>query len=126
MKDIIAALPRVISAHVDAHNAPDPDALMATFAEDALLNDARREFLGLDAIRRWADKEIFGDNVRIQVVRAYEHHGAYIIHAKFDGDFDKANLPDPLILTCYFNLTDEKITQLVILRNASSWPDMPY
>jgi hypothetical protein len=126
MKDITQALPLVIGAHVDAHNAPDPDALMATFAEDALLNDARREFLGVDAIRRWADKEIFADNVRMQVVRAYEHQGAYIVHAKYDGDFDKTNLPDPLILTCYFNVAGGKITQLVVVRNASFWPDVPY
>jgi hypothetical protein len=126
MQDVTAALPRVIAAHVDAHNAPDPDALMATFAEDALLNDARREFLGRAAIRRWADKEIFGDNVRMQVVRACEHRGAWIVHAKYTGDFDTTNLPDPLILTGYFNLAGDQITQLVLVRNASSWPDLPY
>jgi hypothetical protein len=121
MKDVTNALPQVITGHFEAQNAPDPDAFIATFAPDALLNDAQREFLGHEAIRTWAAKEIFGDNVRAEIVRAYAHHGAYIVHAKFDGDFDKTNLPDPVVLTCYFNLVKEKITQLVILLNNATW-----
>ncbi len=70
--DITHALPPVVADHIAAYNTHNPDALMATFAADALLNDARREFLGLDAIRAWADKEIFGDNVTLVVERALE------------------------------------------------------
>jgi hypothetical protein len=121
MKDIKDALPQVIIDHFAAQRAHDPDAFIATFTPDALLNDARREFLGHQAIRAWADKEIFGDNVRAEVMHAYVHQGAYIVHAKFDGDFDKTNLPDPLILTCYFNLAENKISQLIVLLNRSIW-----
>jgi ketosteroid isomerase-like protein len=118
MKDIKSALPRVIAAHVAAYNSHDPDALMATFASDALVNDIKREFFGQAAIRAWADKEIFGDNVTIEVQRAYEQHGDVILHCRMSGDFDKTNLPDPLILTYYFSIRNDRITQLIIIHNA--------
>src|SRR5258708_7634739 len=98
MHMITSALPRVIVSHVAACNNHDPDALIATFASDALVNDIKREFLGHDAIRAWADKEIFGDNVTLDVQTAYEQHGDFILRCRVSGDFDKTNLPDPLIL----------------------------
>jgi hypothetical protein len=121
MKDITQTLPSVIAAYVQAHNTPDPEAFLATFASDALLNDAQREFLGHAAIRAWADKEIFGDHVTVKVIAAFEHRGGVVLHAAYDGDFDKTNLPDPVILTNYFNIEDGKITQLIILLNKASW-----
>ena len=117
LKDITHDLPRVVSDHIAANNDHDPEGLMATFAPDALVNDAQREFLGHAAIRAWADKEIFGANVSLQVQRAFDQHGDIIVRAQVDGDFDKTNLPDPLILTYYFSLRDGLITQLVILLN---------
>jgi SnoaL-like domain len=117
MKDIADKLPRVIADHIAAHNKPDPEALLATFAPDALVNDAHREFLGRDAIRAWADKELFGDHVTMDLQRAYEHHGNIILRAKIEGDFDKSKLPNPVILTYYFSVRDNLITQLIILLN---------
>jgi ketosteroid isomerase-like protein len=117
LNEITDALPRVIADHVAAHNNHDPDALMATFAPDALLNDAKREFAGREAIRAWADKEIFGDNVTLAVERAYDQHGDIILRCRVDGDFDKTGLPDPVILTYYFSLRNERITQAIIILN---------
>jgi hypothetical protein len=34
-----------------------------------------------------------------------------------DGDFDKRNLPDELILTHYFSVREGKIATLIIIRN---------
>jgi hypothetical protein len=121
MKNITNDLPQVIADHVAAHNQPDPQAFLETFAPDAILNDAQREFLGHDAIRAWAAKEIFGDNVTLEVQTAWEHPGGIIVHAKYEGDFDKTNLPDPLILTNYFVLKDGKISQLITLLNKTIW-----
>jgi hypothetical protein len=36
-----------------------------------------------------------------------------------DGLFDKRGLPDPLVLAFYFSSYDDKIVQLIILRNQS-------
>jgi hypothetical protein len=91
--------------------------VLATFAPDALVNDAHREFLGRDAIRAWADKELFGDHVTMDLQHAYEHHGNIILRAKIEGHFDKSNLPNPVILTYYFSVRDNLITQLIILLN---------
>ncbi|PYE25458.1 SnoaL-like protein [Paraburkholderia silvatlantica] len=121
IEDITHALPDLIATHIAAHNRPDPDAFIATFAADALLNDAQREFVGHDAIRAWADKEIFGDHVTMQVEKAYRNHVNIVVHARVDGDFDKSNLPDPVILSYYFSVDAGKIAQLIILLNKSVW-----
>jgi hypothetical protein len=115
--DITHCLPKAVADHIAACNAHDIDAWMATFAQHALLNDISREFIGAEAIRAFGAKEIFGDNVTMEVRRAWDRYGNITVHAKFDGTYDKTNLPDPLILTLYFTLQDERITQLIILRN---------
>ena len=117
--DITNTLPRAIADHIAAYNAHDPEAMMATLAPDALVNDIRREFLGHAAIRAWADKEIFGDNVTLAVERALDQHGDVILHARVDGDYDKTNLPNPLILTYYFSLRGGLITQQIVVHNQS-------
>jgi hypothetical protein len=43
----------VVAEHLAAVNAFDVDRIVATFARDALVNDARREFWGAGAIRSW-------------------------------------------------------------------------
>jgi hypothetical protein len=92
---------------------------MATFAPDAMLNDRLREFLGAEAIRHFADEEIFGTKVTMDVQRAWDRHGDVTVHARIDGTYDKTGLPDPLILSFYFTLRDSRITQLIILHNSS-------
>ena len=60
---ITTELTGVVAEHIAAVNALDTDAIMATFAEDAYVNDARREFAGIEAIRRWVPREMVGDKV---------------------------------------------------------------
>ena len=60
-----AALPQVVLQHIDAYRSHDPEAFMSTLAPEALVNNIQREFLGHPAIRSWAEKEIFGDNVAL-------------------------------------------------------------
>jgi len=115
--DITHNLPKVVAENLRACNAHDIEAWLVTFAPDALLNDVQREFIGTDAIRAFAEKEIFGDNVTMDVQRAWDRHGNVTLNCKFDGTYDKTGLPDPLILTLYFSLKDDRITQLIILLN---------
>ena len=56
MTDNTASLPPVVAAHIAAVNAHDEDAVVATFAAGALVNDAHREFWGTEAIRSWAGR----------------------------------------------------------------------
>ena len=108
----------VIAEHVAAVNARDLDAIVATFAEDAYLNDARREFRGSNAIRRFIEKEIVGDNITMDVREVVEHYGNTIIRAAYEGDFDRTNLPDgDVILTNYLSIREGKIVSLLTINN---------
>ena len=111
-----AALDTVIAEHIAAVNAFDEDAIVATFADDALVNDARREFWGIEAIRRWVGRELVGDRVTMVVTEVIDHRGDTIVRGRYDGDYDKSNLPDELILTNYFTVRDGKIVTLIISR----------
>ena len=55
----------VLAEFIAAVNAFDEDAIVATFASDALVNDVHREFWGREAIRRWVAREIAGDRVTV-------------------------------------------------------------
>ena len=115
MTDTITLAP-VLAEFIAAVNAFDEDAILATFADDALVNDVRREFWGTEAIRRWVAKEIVGDRVTIAVTEVLDNHGDTIVRGRYDGDYDKTNLPDELILTNYFAVRDGKIVTLIISR----------
>jgi len=110
-------VPVAVAEYIDASNAFDGERLIATFADDALVNDARREFWGVREIKRWADREVIGDRVTMDVTEVVQHRGEFIVRGLMDGDFDRSNLPDELILTHYFTVTDGRITTLIIIRN---------
>jgi hypothetical protein len=103
--------------YVDAVNAFDIDAVMATFAHDALVNDNHREFANPNSIRAWVAAEIVGDRVTVEVTEAFERSGITVLRARYDGDYDKTNLPDELILTNYIVIHDDLITALFIIFN---------
>jgi limonene-1,2-epoxide hydrolase len=110
----------VVAEYVEAVNAFDEDAVVATFADDALVNDVRREFWGKDAIRPWVREEIVGDRVTVEPIEVIEHNGQTILRGRYDGEYDKTNLPDELILTSYFTVRDGRIVTLIIIRNATA------
>jgi len=107
----------VVAEHIAAVNAGDTDAIMATFAAGAYVNDARREFVGLEAIRRWVTREIVGDKVRIDVREVLDHRGDTIVRGAYDGTFDRTSLPEELVLSNYFSVRDGRIVSLVIVFN---------
>jgi hypothetical protein len=107
----------VLAGHIAAVNAFDEDAIVATFADEALVNDAHREFWGREAIRRWAARELVGDRVTIEVTEILDHHGDTIVRGRYDGNYDKTNLPDELVLTNYFTVRNGKIVTLIVIRN---------
>ncbi len=114
---ITTELTGVVAEHIAAVNALDTDAIVATFAEDAYVNDARREFVGIEAIRRWVAKEMVGDKVSIDVREVLDHHGDTIVRGAYDGTFDKTKLPAEIILSNYFSVRDGKIVSLVVIFN---------
>jgi hypothetical protein len=107
----------VVGEFFAAVNAFERDAIMATFAAGAFVHDNRREFWGADAIRSWVAKEIVSDRVTVEVTEVIEHHALRIVRGRYDGQYDKKDLPDELVLTHYFTLSDAKITSLIIVFN---------
>jgi hypothetical protein len=110
----------VIAAHIAAVNAFDTESIVATFAPDAYVNDARREIKGIDAIRRWIEKEMVGDRVTMEVREIVDHYGDTIVRARYDGNYDKTNLPAELVLSNYFSVRDGRIVSLAVVFNQPS------
>jgi hypothetical protein len=113
------ALPALVAAYVDATNSFDLERLLATFAEDALVNDQLRDHWGKPAIRKWAKRDIIGERLTMNVTDVINHYGNFIVTANVDGNYDKRGLPDPLVLAFYFTASSDLIVQLIILRNRS-------
>lgn len=116
----VTELGGVIGEHIAAVNAQDLDRIVATFAPDAFVNDNRREIWGTEAIRAFMAKEFVGDTVTMEVREVLDHYGDIIVRARYDGTYDKTNLPDELIMTSYFGVCDDKITSLTVIFNQPS------
>jgi hypothetical protein len=116
-----AKLPTVVADNIKGVNSFDTDAIVATFADDAYVNDNHREIFGITAIRKWLDKEIVGDKVTIDVREVIDHHGDIIVRAAYDGEYDKSKLPPgDLIMSNYYSVRGDKINSLTIIRNEAS------
>ena len=114
------ALPPVVADYLAAVNAFNVDGMVATFAPDAYVNDARREISGIDAIRRWAEKEMVGDHVTMEPLEVVGHYGETIVRSRYDGTYDKTSLPAELVMSDYFSVRDGKIVSLKVIRNQPS------
>jgi hypothetical protein len=111
--------PLAVAAFIRAVNDGDLDALVHTFVDDALVNDQLLDHWGKASIAAWAERDIITMRLRFEVVNAIQHHGHWIVTAHLDGLFDKRGLPDPLVVCLYVAAHDDKIVQLIILRNQS-------
>ena len=53
---------------------------MATFAEDALVNDQLRDYWGKPAIREWAERDIIGERLTMKVTKLVNHAFYFTAH----------------------------------------------
>lgn len=106
-----------VAAFVHGVNGRNHPELISAFASDATVNDQLVEYSGVDEIEAWIEADIFKDAIRIDPIGETSRYDNVILVAEVDGTFDKTFLPKPLILTFYFNLRDNLIVQLIILRN---------
>jgi hypothetical protein len=113
-------LPGIVAEHIAAVNAFDTERIVATFAPDAYVNDNRREIWGTGAIRAFMAKEFVGDRVTMDVREVIDHYGDIIVRARYDGTYDKTNLPGELVMTSYFSVRDNKIVSLTVIFNQPS------
>ena len=71
-----------------------------------------REFRGPLAIKDWSTREIFDVQVTVEVINAAHRDGKTVLTAKVDGTFDRAGLPDPLIMEHELTIKGDKIVAL--------------
>ena len=112
-----AVLSSPVSAYVAATNGFDLEGLLATFADDALVNDQLRDYWGKPAIREWAARDIIGVSLTMDVTNVIEHYGNFVVTANVSGKFDMTGLPQPLVHAFYFTAHGDRIVRLIILRN---------
>jgi hypothetical protein len=103
-----------VAAYIRATNNQDAAAFIACFADSAVVNDAGREFCGIPAIKAWSDEEIIAAKVTFEVLKVDDRDGGVAVITKWDGNYDKTGLPDPLILDHQIMVADDKIAALTI------------
>ena len=82
----MTALPEAVASLIDAANANDTDAFLASFGPDGVVDDWGREFRGPDAIRGWSDQEFIGVHVTLDVTGVEQQDGATTVTADVGGD----------------------------------------
>jgi hypothetical protein len=105
-------LPEVAAAYVRATNNHDAAAFSACFSDNAIVNDAGREFRGEEAIREWSDREIMAAQVTFEILGVTIDGGEVIVATRVDGNFDRTGLPDPLVINHHITANGNKITHL--------------
>ncbi len=113
-------LPAIVAEHIAAVNDFDTDRIVATFAPDAYVNDNRREIWGTESIRAFMAKEFVGDHVTMEVLEVVDHYGDILVRARYDGTYDKTNLPENFVMTSYFGVRGGRIISLTVIFNQPS------
>ena len=98
--------------YIRAINTRDTDVFQSSFAPDVVVQDVGREFCDIVEIKEWASQEIFAVNVTLDVMEVAQRGGQTIVTVKIDGTFDRAGLPDPLLMDHCFTIAADKISVL--------------
>jgi hypothetical protein len=110
-------VPQSIKDFISAVNSHNGEAFINAFADDALVNDASRNFWGKEAIKNWSDKEIIGDRVTFKIDEIIAHYDDYMVTALTNGNYDKTKVPEPLYLDYFFILKEDKIIRMFVFLN---------
>jgi ketosteroid isomerase-like protein len=109
--------PQVLKDFISAVNSHDEKAFINAFADDALVNDASRNFWGREAIKKWSEEEMIKAKVTFETDEVINHQGNYMITALTNGVYDKTKAPDPTYLDYYFSLKKDKIISMFVFLN---------
>src|SRR5687767_13460335 len=103
-------LPPVLQTYFRAKNAHNIAAIIACFADDAVVHDEGEELRGAEAIQAWIEKTTAKYRVTAEPVKLEEENGETIVTARVSGDFPGS----PIDLRFFFSLQGEKIKSLAI------------
>ncbi|QAA93202.1 nuclear transport factor 2 family protein [Pollutimonas thiosulfatoxidans] len=112
-------LPKIVAQFIEATNAGDLSRVLDVFAADSIVNDQLQQWRGLAELCSWAQRDVIGEQLTLHPIHCLQHYGHCVVAAHADGTFDKRGLPDPLEVLLYFTLADDKIVQLIVLRDLS-------
>jgi len=83
---MLESAPAPVAKLLEAANANDTEAFLATFVDGGVVDDWGREFVGTEKIRGWSDREFIGKHVTLDV-RVIEQDGeATVVTAEVGGD----------------------------------------
>ena len=103
-------LPSVISRYVGASNAHDVEAIVACFADDAVVRDENTTRHGKIDIGCWATETIQKYKFHFKPLRADEHGTKTILSMEVSGSFPGS----PISLNYHFTIANDKIQSLMI------------
>jgi hypothetical protein len=102
--------PSIIAAFVKAKNDRDTNAVVACFADDAVVHDEGKKITGLPAITKWSDEGFKKYQFRIDPTGITKGEKETILTAKLTGNFPGS----PVSLQFRFTIKNDKIGELTI------------
>jgi uncharacterized protein (TIGR02246 family) len=103
-------LPPPLAAYYEAKNRHDTDAMLAPFAEDAVVRDEGQEHRGRAAIRTWMEHTTRKYRVTVDVRQVEPIDGRLIVSGLVSGDFPGS----PAMLRYAFTLSGLEIARLEV------------
>jgi hypothetical protein len=103
-------LPQVIQRYIETSNAHDVKAILACFANDAVVRDENATHRGKIDIERWLTTTIEKYKFQFEPLSAEERDNEFIVGVQISGTFPGS----PITLDYHFAITNEKIASLII------------
>jgi len=103
-------LPFPIQAYFDSDERRDGEALVQTFAPNAIVKDEGRTYAGQHDIRQWWHETKDKYQAALEPLAVDEEEGATIVRARVTGQFPGS----PATISFIFRLVGERISRLDI------------
>ena len=116
-----STLPQPIKAFLQATASRDRAALLASFANDAVLVDMGKEHRG-DEIARWMDSHYLGSNVCVHPLYTEERDGRTVLAVAVDGDYAALGVTEPFQLDWHIDLAGDRIARLRMVEEKLDLP----
>jgi hypothetical protein len=104
----MTAAPAAVQRMLEATNAGDSEAFVASFTDDAFLEDWGRRFQGHDGVRAWDRTDNIGKQAHFEVVDAEQRDDEWVVTVDVTGNGFNGRSP------IRFTLDGDRISRMVI------------